>query len=100
MENYFLKLPNDIIRKKSVVNINNTDGKYFAHAVKSALRNSTGSSNRLSLYPPYEIVFNFEGIDFPVELKDIYKFEKLKNISVNVFGTENYTKINCVNEIV
>ncbi|EGI64856.1 hypothetical protein G5I_06694, partial [Acromyrmex echinatior] len=41
--------------------------------------------NRKSSYPDYTTVLNLEGIEFPVTLKQITKFELLNDISINVF---------------
>ena len=50
--------------------------------------------NRLSSYPHYSSVLNYEGIHFPIALKDVSKFEKLNNLSINVYGIEK-SKKNC-----
>ncbi|KYN38165.1 hypothetical protein ALC56_07459 [Trachymyrmex septentrionalis] len=39
----------------------------------------------MSSYPDYTTVLNLEGIEFPVTLKQITKFELLNDISINVF---------------
>ncbi|XP_066596570.1 uncharacterized protein [Prorops nasuta] len=44
--------------------------------------------NLLSSYPHYKNYLNFEGLEFPISIKDIPKFEKLNKISINVFVTE------------
>lgn len=37
---------------------------------------SHGNPRRISLYPPYSMLLNFESIEFPLSLADIKKFEK------------------------
>ncbi len=37
-------------------------------------------------YEPYRADFNIEGIDMPMALKDIPKFERRNNVSVSVYG--------------
>ena len=42
--------------------------------------------DELSLYPDYRKYLNFDGINFPVTLKDIDKFERQNQNSVNIFA--------------
>jgi len=44
--------------------------------------------DRTSSYPHYSAVPNLEGLEFPMKLGAITKFETLNDISVNVFGLE------------
>ena len=44
---------------------------------------------RVEKYIPYENELNMEGITYPVAVKDIPKFEKQDDISVNVYGYED-----------
>ena len=44
---------------------------------------------RVEKYMPYENELNMEGIAYPVAVKDVPKFEKQNDISVNVFGYED-----------
>lgn len=90
----YIKLPKQIQGKKAVINIENEDECCFAWAVVSALFEPRGHVGRTSSYPNYQRVLNFEGISFPVKLKDIAKFENLNNISINVYGLENTYKGN------
>ena len=47
----------------------------------------TYNPNRVTKYIPYEAELNMEGIEYPVKIKDIDRFEKQNNnISVNVLG--------------
>lgn len=40
----------------------------------------------VSSYKDFDNELNFNGIEFPVTLKSIVKFEKLNDISINVYG--------------
>ena len=40
-------------------------------------------------YQPYKDELNFDGIEFPVTIDKIEKFERQNNISANVFGLED-----------
>ena len=61
------------------------DNACFAWSVVVALYPVKSHVNRKSSYPDYITVLNLEGIEFPVTLKQITKFELLNDISINVF---------------
>ena len=90
----FVELPADIQEKKAVVNIKNRDECCFLWAVTAALNPAKDHVDRPSSYPHYSSVLKYEGINFPIALKDVSKFEKLNNLSINVYGTEK-SKKNC-----
>jgi hypothetical protein len=56
----------------------------------SALYN--GDTQNPDSYPDFRLFFNFEGVEFPVSLKDIAKFEELNKVSINVYGLEQIYK--------
>lgn len=82
----YIDLPDKIKAKKAVINIKNDDNKCFAYAINSALNPTNDHPCRVSSYPNFHDHLNFDGIEFPIKFKDIHKFEKQNNISVNVFG--------------
>lgn len=86
----FIELPVEISRRNAVVNIRNNDDYCFAWSVVAALHIPTGPNFDISSYPHYSTVLNITGIDFPMSLKGIKKFENQNNISINVFGLEKY----------
>ncbi|XP_043463981.1 uncharacterized protein LOC122499598 [Leptopilina heterotoma] len=88
----YIDLPLAIKKKHACVNIQNTDNKCFKWAILSALYEPIRDSNRVSKYIQYENELNFTGIEFPVSLKDISKFEALNNISINVYGLSRKNK--------
>ena len=45
--------------------------------------------DRVSKYQEYEHELNMSGIKYPVNIKDIKKFEYQNSISVNVYGYED-----------
>lgn len=83
----YIELPNSIKMKKACVNVENNDNKCFMWAVLSALHPIHRHENpkRVSKYTEYENELDFTGIDFPVQLRTIPKFEKQNNISINVY---------------
>ncbi|XP_036146760.1 uncharacterized protein LOC105840361 [Monomorium pharaonis] len=78
-------LPREIMTKRVVVNVKLTDNACFAWSVVAALYPTQRHSDRESSYPHYTNVLNFDDIELPIALKDIKKFERLNNISVNVY---------------
>ncbi|KAJ8951715.1 hypothetical protein NQ318_012565 [Aromia moschata] len=88
----YIKLPKQIEVKKAVLNIQNNDTACFAWSITAAIFPANGEVTRTSSYPHYNTLLSFDEIDFPVKLTDIPRFEKLNNISVNVFGLESVFK--------
>ncbi|XP_067210226.1 uncharacterized protein [Linepithema humile] len=82
-----IKLPREILFKRAVVNVQSTDNVCFAWAVV-ALHPAEKYSERVSQYPHYSTVLNLCGIEFPMTLPQISKFEKLNTTTVNVFTIE------------
>ena len=72
------ELPEWIQNKKVVVNPQNKDEECFKWAVIEALHHEDIKNNpeRMSLLRPYEKQYNWKGLEFPVSIKKIDKFEK------------------------
>lgn len=82
----YIDLPKEVAKKKAVVNVYNQDDMCFKWAILSALFPATSNPSRVTHYKRYENELNFTGIDFPVKLNQIDKFEKLNpTISINVY---------------
>lgn len=91
----YIKLPKYLQNKKAIINVQNKDNECFRYAILSALYPVTKNAQRVSNYRRYKNILNFNGIKFPVCLKQITKFE-LQNptISINVYMfCENTKKI-------
>ena len=74
--------------KKAVINPKNKDEECFKWAVIEALHHEEIKHHpeRISLLRPYENQYNWKGLEFPVSIKKIDKFEKNNpGIAVNVF---------------
>ena len=89
------ELPDYIKNKKAVLNIKNVDNQCFKWCILAYLhpveKNDQGgpiNSDRVSKYEPFTDELNFQGIEFPVSIHQIPKFEKQNNISVSVFSFE------------
>ena len=85
----YMKLPSFIENKKAVVNIVNQDECCFAWAVTSALYPARANVCETSLYPHYFTVLNLVGIEFPVKVSGIPKFEILNDFYINVYGLDS-----------
>ena len=82
------KLPRDLLLKKATISVQSPDNACFAWAVVAALQPAERDTARQSSYPPYTLVLNLQGIEFPMSLGLIGKFERQNNISVNVYSFE------------
>ena len=70
----FIPLPDFIMRKKAIINMENKDNKCFLWSILRYLHPIEKHETRLTDIRKYENDLNFKGIDFPVKLKDITKF--------------------------
>lgn len=85
----YMILPEKIRFTKGVVNIKNNDQKCFLWSVLAGLHSVSHHPERQLHYLKYEDDLNMKGIEYPVQISKIEVFEKLNNISINVFGFED-----------
>lgn len=83
-----IRVPREIALKKATINVYSKDNACFAWSVIAALYPATAHNNRESSYPQYTTILKFEDIEFPMSLNQITRFEKLNDISINVYGFE------------
>lgn len=84
----YLPLPVKLASKKAIVNVQNTDQKWSMLSVWAALYPVTNHPERVVNYVQHIEKLDFTGIPFPVRVRDILKFEKRNDISINVYGYE------------
>lgn len=84
----FFELPKFIQNKKAVINIQSDDEYCFLWAITAALHPATSNVCRTSSYPDPKTLLKFQGIHFPIKIKDIKKFEKMNNLAINVYSLE------------
>jgi len=84
-----INLPRKIMLKRAVVNVKSNDNACFAWAVVAALHPAANHSERTNEYSHYSTVLNLCGIEFPMTLPQITKFERQNTVSVNVFTPES-----------
>ncbi|KAB0804871.1 hypothetical protein PPYR_01841 [Photinus pyralis] len=81
----YVKVPYFIAVKHAVVNVKNNDEFCFLWAIVSALYPVQHHTDRVSNYPHFSEVLNYDSINFPIRLDDVTKFEKLNNLAINLF---------------
>ena len=74
-------------KKKGLINPKNKDGECFKWCVTRAFFQQKSHPERVNdELKRQSNVFDWNGISFPTDWRDIDRFEKNNNISVNVFG--------------
>ena len=86
----YIELPEKLADKKAIINVKNeNDNECFKWAVTSAVFPAEEHGERLSKQMKKDSEkFDWTGIEFPVSLKQIDKFENQNNYAINVFGYE------------
>ena len=86
----YIELPGNLAEKKAIINVKNeNDNECFKWAVTSAVFPAEKNAERLSKRMKKDSEkFDWTGIEFPVSLKQIDKFENQNNYAINVFGYE------------
>ena len=86
----YIELPKDILHTKAVVNIKNEDLECFKWCILAALHPASNHAEGLTNYQDYKEDLNFDGIEFPVPIHQMSKFEKQNpGISITVIGITN-----------
>ena len=89
----YIATPKFLAGKQCSVNIQNEDEKCFLWAILSALHEPKRDKERVSKYVEYEHELNVQGLSFPMQTKQISKFEQLnEDIPVKVLYFEQNTK--------
>ena len=90
----YVKLPDFLLKKRCIINVQNEDNLCFKWAILSCLYPAQKHTERLSNYIKYKDVLEFGNIQFPMQIKDIAKFEKLNvTLSVCVFAYDERKKL-------
>ena len=91
----YIPLPDFLMRKKALINMENKDDKCFLWCVLRYLYPKQWHEERVADLREYENDLNFKGIEFPVKVKDIQKFENQNpNLpGINVFSINDNNKI-------
>ncbi|MCG8373491.1 MAG: Rho termination factor N-terminal domain-containing protein, partial [Balneolales bacterium] len=85
----YIPLPAKIKNKGAIINMKNEDNECFKWCVTRALNPVDKNAERISkILRKQSLELNWEGLKWPMELKDIHKFERLNEITVNVLGLD------------
>ena len=84
----YLPLPDWLASKKAIVNPHNDDEECFKWSVITAENAGMKDPQRVSNLRKFMDYYDWSGLEFPVSVKDIGKFETRNNISVNVLAVE------------
>ena len=84
----WVPLPKELANKKAIINPKNEDNKCFLWCVLRALNPCEKNPQRIDKkLKEKENTLNMDGIEYPVSLKDLNKFENQNpTISITVFG--------------
>ena len=91
----YIPLPPWISNKKAVINPKNKDNACFKWAVIAALHHEEIKKNylRIAKLEPYAELYNWKGLEFPLSVDKISKFEKNnEDIAVNVLYVHSERK--------
>ena len=93
--NTWIPLPKELADKKAIINMKNKDNKCFMWSVLRALNLTNNHPERIDKeLMEKENTLNMKGIAYPVNLKDIDRFEKQNpEISITVLGFNEKDKI-------
>ena len=90
----YIELPKALADKKAIINMKNKDNECFKWCITRALNLVDKHPERITKILQLQAEkLNWKDLKFPMELKDISRFEKLNEISINVYG---YEKLNGV----
>ena len=86
----WIALPKELANKNAIINPKNEDNKFFLWSVLRKLNPTKDNPGRIDKeLKEKENTLNMEGIEYPVSLKDIDKFERQNpSISITVLGYE------------
>ena len=83
----YLPLPDWLVRKKAIVDPHNDDEECFKWSVIAAENAGMKDPQGVSHLRKFTDNYDWSGLEFPVSIKDIGKFET-NNVSVNVLAVE------------
>ena len=88
--NAYIVLPKELNDTHALVNIQNNDDKCFIWCVVAAIYGDEHDRDheRVSHYRQHEHKLNMQGINVPMQLKDIPRFERQNDISTSVYAFE------------
>lgn len=92
----FIKLPKSINDKKAIINVMNYDSRCFKYAILTKFNERKNKNNFSIKYFNFlekKSGLNFNCIDYPTPINQIKKFEKINNLSINVYSCDDKNQI-------
>ena len=84
----YLSLPDWLARKKAIVNPHNNNEECFKWSVIAVEKVGMKDPQKVSNLRKFTDNYDWSGLEFPISIKDIGKFENRNNISVDVLTVE------------
>lgn len=75
-----------------MINIRSRDDQCFAWSVVASLYPTVRRPSKMTSYPHYSTVLRFDDCELPMSLHRITKFERLNELSVNVYAIRDKEK--------
>ncbi|CAC5399943.1 unnamed protein product [Mytilus coruscus] len=85
----YFRIPETLEKSHAIINIKTMTRNAFCGPFLLIFTQKSKNANRISQYIRYEKELNMSGIAYPVQVKQIPKFENQNDISINVLGYEN-----------
>ena len=91
----YIDLPKELKNKNAIINMKNEDNKCFLWCVLRALNPKDRDAERIDKdLKSKEHTLNMEGIAYPVDFKDVKRFEKQNpDISISILGYNKEEKV-------
>ena len=84
--------PKYVVNRKAVINMENNDDQCFKWAITRALQPVERDAGQISkILRKQSEKYNWDGLEFPVKVKDIGVFEKNNKMNVNVFSYDQWS---------
>ena len=80
----YIKTPKSIIGKRAIINVKNDDEKCFLYSILAHFKKFEHNKSYVAKYKPYLHELRTDGINMPMKLEDITKFEKLNGLCITV----------------
>ena len=82
-----IKTPTRLANKKAIINVKNEDNRCFEYAILASVFPPKNHKNNVSSYINYMHKLKTVGIEMPMSIKDITKFEKQNPYIINVYSS-------------
>ena len=89
----YMALPHRLNKKHCCINVKNHDDKCFIWSILAQLFPARHNRHRVIHYKKFENMIKMGSLSHPIKLNDVPIFERLNNLSINVFGYDTKTDI-------